>query len=143
MEVWVPAVFAFAGVALGKICEVIVEKIKLKGKKDDAMTACKKEHAEKLDKVRDEFNKKLDSQDAKLDSQDAKLDEQDAKIDQISETLIEVKSMLQNLSSLFEIMSGRVEKHNNVIERTFKLEEKQASDHERIERLERREETRL
>lgn len=136
MEVWVPAVFAFAGVALGKICEVIVEKIKLKGKKDDAMTACKKEHAEKLDKVRDEFNKKLDSQDAKLD-------EQDAKIDQISETLIEVKSMLQNLSSLFEIMSGRVEKHNNVIERTFKLEEKQASDHERIERLERREETRL
>ena len=136
MEVWVPAVFAFAGVALGKICEVIVEKIKLKGKKDDAMTACKKEHAEKLDKVRDEFNKKLDSQDAKLD-------EQDAKIDQISETLIEMKSMLQNLSSLFEIMSGRVEKHNNVIERTFKLEEKQASDHERIERLERREETRL
>lgn len=136
MEVWVPAAFAFAGVALGKICEVIVEKIKLKGKKDDAMTACKKEHAEKLDKVRDEFNKKLDSQDAKLD-------EQDAKIDQISETLIEVKSMLQNLSSLFEIMSGRVEKHNNVIERTFKLEEKQASDHERIERLERREETRL
>ena len=136
MEVWVPAVFAFAGVALGKICEVIVEKIKLKGKKDDAMTACKKEHAEKLDKVRDEFNKKLDSQDAKLD-------EQDAKIDQISETLIEVKSMLQNLSSLFEIMSGRVEKHNNVIERTFKLEEKQAADHERIERLERREETRL
>jgi septal ring factor EnvC (AmiA/AmiB activator) len=136
MEVWVPAVFAFAGVALGKICEVIVEKIKLRGKKDDAMTACKKEHAEKLDKVRDEFNKKLDSQDAKLD-------EQDAKIDQISETLIEVKSMLQNLSSLFEIMSGRVEKHNNVIERTFKLEEKQASDHERIERLERREETRL
>ena len=136
MEVWVPAVFAFAGVALGKICEVIVEKIKLKGKKDDAMTACKKEHAEKLDNVRDEFNKKLDSQDAKLD-------EQDAKIDQISETLIEVKSMLQNLSSLFEIMSGRVEKHNNVIERTFKLEEKQASDHERIERLERREETRL
>lgn len=136
MEVWVPAVFAFAGVALGKICEVIVEKIKLKGKKDDAMTACKKEHAEKLDKVRDEFNRKLDSQDAKLD-------EQDAKIDQISETLIEVKSMLQNLSSLFEIMSGRVEKHNNVIERTFKLEEKQASDHERIERLERREETRL
>ena len=136
MEVWVPAVFAFAGVALGKICEVIVEKIKLKGKEDDTMTACKKEHAEKLDKVRDEFNKKLDSQDAKLD-------EQDAKIDQISETLIEVKSMLQNLSSLFEIMSGRVEKHNNVIERTFKLEEKQASDHERIERLERREETRL
>lgn len=136
MEVWVTASFAFAGVALGKICEVIVEKIKLKGKKDDAMAACKKEHAEKLDKVRDEFNKKLDSQDAKLD-------EQDAKIDQISETLIEVKSMLQNLSSLFEIMSGRVEKHNNVIERTFKLEEKQASDHERIERLERREETRL
>ena len=136
MEVWVSAVFAFAGVALGNICKVIVEKIKLKGKKDDAMTACKKEHAEKLDKVRDEFNKKLDSQDAKLD-------EQDAKIDQISETLIEVKSMLQNLSSLFEIMSGRVEKHNNVIERTFKLEEKQAADHERIERLERREETRL
>jgi hypothetical protein len=136
MEVWVTASFAFAGVALGKICEVIVEKIKLKGKKDDVMAACKKEHAEKLDKVRDEFNKKLDSQDAKLD-------EQDAKIDQISETLIEVKSMLQNLSSLFEIMSGRVEKHNNVIERTFKLEEKQASDHERIERLERREETRL
>lgn len=136
MEVWVPAVFAFAGVVIAKICEVIIERIKLKGKKDDAMAACKKEHAEKLDKVRDEFNKKLDSQDAKLD-------EQDAKIDQISETLIEVKSMLQNLSSLFEIMSGRVEKHNNVIERTFKLEEKQASDHERIERLERREETRL
>ena len=136
MEVWVPAVFAFAGVVIAKICEVVIEKIKLKGKKDDTMAACRKEHAEKLDKVRDEFNKKLDSQDAKLD-------EQDAKIDQISETLIEVKSMLQNLSSLFEIMSGRVEKHNNVIERTFKLEEKQASDHERIERLERREETRL
>lgn len=135
MEVWVPAVFAFAGVVIAKICEVVIEKIKLKGKKDDAMTACRKEHAEKLDKVRDEFNKKLDSQDAKLD-------EQDAKIDQISETLIEVKSMIQNLSSLFELLSGKVEKHNNVIERTFRLEEKQAADHERIEKIERREELR-
>ena len=136
MEVWVTASFAFAGVALGKICEVIVEKIKLKGKKDDAMAACKKEHADKFDKMRDEFNRKFEIQDEKQD-------EQDAKIDQVCETLIELKGMLQNLSSLFEMLSSRVEKNNNVIERTFRLEEKQAADRERIERLERREETRL
>ena len=136
MEVWVTASFAFAGVALGKICEVIVEKIKLKGKKDDAMAVCKKEHADKLDKMRDEFNRKFEIQDEKQD-------EQDAKIDQVCETLIELKGMLQNLSSLFEMLSSRVEKNNNVIERTYRLEEKQAADRERIERLERREETRL
>lgn len=135
MEVWVTASFAFAGVALGKICEVIVEKIKLKGKKDDAMAACKKEHADKLDKMRDEFNRKFEIQDEKQD-------EQDAKIDQVCETLIELKGMLQNLSSLFEMLSSRVEKNNNVIERTYRLEERQAADHERIKEIEKREEHR-
>lgn len=135
MEVWVTASFAFAGVALGKICEVIVEKIKLKGKKDDVMAACKKEHADKLDKMRDEFNRKFEIQDEKQD-------EQDAKIDQVCETLIELKGMLQNLSSLFEMLSSRVEKNNNVIERTYRLEERQAADHERIGQIERREEAR-
>ena len=110
MEIIIPAIFAFAGIVVGKIAEVMIAKLNAKNKRDDQMASCKKEHAEKIEKVREEFNDKLD--------------EQDAKIDQISETLIEVKGMIQNLSSLFELLSNRVEKHNNVIERTYKCEQR-------------------
>lgn len=58
------------------------------------------------------------------------------------EELIEQRGMIQQLMSAIDLLSSRVEKHNGVIERTFRLEERQAADHERIGKIERREEAR-
>ena len=91
----------------------ISEKFKLKTKKievgDLSIKACQEQHKGDIAEIRNEFNNKLD------DISD--------KIDNMKET--QQKTQLQ----ITKLRAG-VEKNNNVIERTFKLE-KQMTDVER------------
>ena len=91
----------------------ISEKFKLKTKKievgDLSIKACQEQHKGDITEIRNEFNNKLD------DISD--------KIDNMKET--QQKTQLQ----ITKLRAG-VEKNNNVIERTFKLE-KQMTDVER------------
>lgn len=51
-----------------------------------------------------------------------KIDDLNAKVDRQGETITEISSKHQTLATMIEVLSDRVEKHNNVIDRTYALE---------------------
>lgn len=91
------------------ISSFISEKFKLKSKKmelgDASIKACQEQHKDDIKEIRTEFNKRLDDVMIKMDKMS----------DKMTET--QQKTQLQ----ITRLRAG-VEKNNNVIERTFKLE---------------------
>lgn len=109
---WVEAlatpVLAFLGVSIAEVVKIVLKKMDIDVAKDARIETCKKAHTENLEKTKEEFNKRLD--------------EIDEKIDALNMAQVESKALYQNVIASIELLSGRVEKHNNVIERTYKLE---------------------
>lgn len=91
------------------ISNFISEKFKLKSKKmelgDASIKACQEQHKDDIKEIRTEFNKRLDDVMTKMDKMTEKMTE------------TQQKTQLQ----ITRLRAG-VEKNNNVIERTFKLE---------------------
>ena len=91
------------------ISNFISEKFKLKSKKmelgDASIKACQEQHKDDIKEIRTEFNKRLDDVMTKMDKMTEKMTE------------TQLKTQLQ----ITRLRAG-VEKNNNVIERTFKLE---------------------
>lgn len=91
------------------ISSFISEKFKLKSKKmelgDASIKACQEQHKDDIKEIRTEFNKRLDDVMTKMDKMTEKMTE------------TQQKTQLQ----ITRLRAG-VEKNNNVIERTFKLE---------------------
>ena len=91
------------------ISNFISEKFKLKSKKmelgDVSIKACQEQHKDDIKEIRTEFNKRLDDVMTKMDKMTEKMTE------------TQQKTQLQ----ITRLRAG-VEKNNNVIERTFKLE---------------------
>lgn len=99
------------------ISNFISEKFKLKSKKmelgDASIKACQEQHKDDIKEIRTEFNKRLDDVMTKMDKMTEKMTE------------TQQKTQLQ----ITKLRAG-VEKNNNVIERTYKLES-QVSDIEK------------
>lgn len=91
------------------ISNFISEKFKLKSKKmelgDASIKACQEQHKDDIKEIRTEFNKRLDDVMTKMDKMTEKMTE------------TQQKTQLQ----ITKLRAG-VEKNNNVIERTYKLE---------------------
>lgn len=91
------------------ISSFISEKFKLKSKKmelgDASIKACQEQHKDDIKEIRTEFNKRLDDVMTKMDKMTEKMTE------------TQQKTQLQ----ITKLRAG-VEKNNNVIERTYKLE---------------------
>lgn len=91
------------------VSSFISEKFKLKSKKmelgDASIKACQEQHKDDIKEIRTEFNKRLDDVMIKMDKMS----------DKMTET--QQKTQLQ----ITRLRAG-VEKNNNVIARTFKLE---------------------
>lgn len=91
------------------VSSFISEKFKLKSKKmelgDASIKACQEQHKDDIKEIRTEFNKRLDDVMTKMDKMTEKMTE------------TQQKTQLQ----ITRLRAG-VEKNNNVIERTFKLE---------------------
>ena len=88
---------------------IITERTKLKSKrleidisKDENLKRCQESHKYDIDQVRKEFNSRLDD---------------------ICEKVDDISKEQYRLSILFSGLKEEVQKHNNVIERTFRLEE--------------------
>jgi len=87
---------------------IVTEQVKLKTKKmelltvkDSSIAECQTKHAANLDKVKGEFNTRLD---------------------EISDSLFAIKEEQLKLSLTVSQLQKDVVKHNEVIERTYKLE---------------------
>lgn len=91
------------------VSSFISEKFKLKSKKmelgDASIKACQEQHKDDIKEIRTEFNKRLDDVMTKMDKMTEKMTE------------TQQKTQLQ----ITKLRAG-VEKNNNVIERTYKLE---------------------
>ena len=88
---------------------IITEKYKYRSKrmeldmsKNDAVTKCQAQHKSDIEKVRAEFNSRLDDLSVKLN---------------------EIQTDLLRTSLYVSELQKDVQKHNNVVERTYKLEQ--------------------
>ena len=88
---------------------VITEKYKYKSKKmevditkDNAIKECQRQHKGDIEEVRKEFNNRLDD---------------------LSEKLDEIQSEQLRTNLIVTQLQSDVQKHNNVMERTFRLEQ--------------------
>ena len=132
----VAGVSAFAGGFVTKSKEIKIAKMNIDATKEQDACKAANESYQLLFKSIEETREEVNELRKDLASQREDYGES-------HEELIEQRGMIQQMMSAIDLLSSRVEKHNGVIERTFRLEEKQAADHERIEKIERREEARI
>lgn len=131
----VAGVSTFAGGYLAKTKEIKIAKMNIDANKEQEACKAVNENYQLLFKSVEETREEVNELRKDLAVQREDYGES-------HEELIEQRGMIQQLMSAIDLLSSRVEKHNGVIEHTFRLEERQAADHERIEKIERREEAR-
>lgn len=131
----VAGVSTFAGGYLAKTKEIKIAKMNIDANKEQEACKAANENYQLLFKSVEETREEVNELRKDLAVQREDYGES-------HEELIEQRGMIQQLMSAIDLLSSRVEKHNGVIERTFRLEERQAADHERIGKIERREEAR-
>lgn len=106
------------------IGSIIVEKFRLKGKKIDnesannvALAKCRESHKSDIESVKSEFKDTLD---------------------EMKESINAVLNQQLKMKFTIEALQKDVQKHNNVVERTYGLEENYAVLNNKVETLEKK-----
>ena len=93
------------GIIITERTKLKSKRLELDGSKDENLKRCQEAHKYDIDEVRKEFNSRLDD---------------------ICEKVDDISKEQYRLSILFSGLKEEVQKHNNVIERTFALEQSMA-----------------